>query len=365
MAEFYAVIMAGGGGTRLWPLSRAERPKQALDLIGGRTLFEMAVKRLAPLVPHERILVVTVAQQVELLRRQARQLRAENFLLEPAPRGTAAVVGLAAVALMARDPDAVMAVLPADHYVGNPQALRDLLVAGAEAARAGHLVTLGITPSYPATGYGYIQRAELLGEVRGFPLYRVRQFHEKPDLPNAKRYLEEGGFYWNSGMFLWKAQRILQEIERWMPDLREALREVEGAWESAQAQQVLRAVWQDIVPQTVDYGIMERADDVAVLPADDLEWCDIGSWSRLFDVLEKDEQGNVHHGDKIMALDSHGNLIWRGEGSGQRLLVLLGVQDMVLVETSDAILICPREEAERVREVVRVLGQSPEGGRYL
>ncbi len=357
--------MAGGGGTRLWPLSRAGRPKQALDLIGGRTLFQMAVERLDPLVPPERILVVTVAEQAELLRCQAPQLHAESFLLEPAPRGTAAVVGLAAIALLAKNPQATMAVLPADHYVGNPRALRRLLIAAQEAAQEGHLVTLGITPTYPATGYGYIQRGTLLGRPQGQPLYKVRQFREKPDLSTARRYLADGGYYWNSGMFIWQAQRILDEIHQHMPALGAALEGIQRVWGTPEGERVLHEVWRSLQAQTVDYGVMERAEDVAVLPADDLQWCDIGSWDRLYEVLEKDEQGNVLSGGDIIALETSGSLVWRAGEGAQRLLVLLGVEDVILIETPDAVLVCARQRAEEVREVVELLRQRPGGDRYL
>ena len=223
----YAVIMAGGGGTRLWPLSRKTKPKQMLPLVEEhKTLFQTTVERLMGLLPAERILVVTVAEQAEGLREQAPEIPAENFVMEPAPRGTASVVGLAAVTLRRRDPQAIMAVLPADHFIRNRDLFHLLIRVAVDVAEKDYLVTLGITPTYPATGYGYIQRGELIPERVIYPVYHVKKFKEKPDESHARTMLSTGDHSWNSGMFVWKTEAILAEIGRQMPGLKSALEQI-------------------------------------------------------------------------------------------------------------------------------------------
>ncbi len=292
----YAVIMAGGGGTRLWPVSRRSHPKQTLPLIEARTLFQATVERLAGLFPPERILVVTVAEQAETLRAQAPDLPAENFLLEPAPRGTASVVGLAASVLQKRDPQAVMAVLPSDHFIRNRDLFHLLLRLAVDVAQNDYLVTLGITPTYPATGYGYIQRGEALPEDFAYPVYRVRRFKEKPTKEQAHAMVQAGDHSWNSGMFIWRTQAILSEIERQMPDLKSALDEISASFGTPEQGPVIQRLWPGLKNETVDYGIMEDAEKVAVLPAGGLNWSDVGSWDSLFDVLLPDEDGNIVFG---------------------------------------------------------------------
>ena len=226
----YAVIMAGGSGTRLWPVSRRSRPKQMIPLVEDRSLFQATIERLEGLFPAERILVVTVAEQAEELHRQAPDIPAENFILEPAPRGTASVIGLAATVLRKRDPQAVMAVLPSDHYIRNRDLFYLLLHVAVDVAEKGYLVTLGITPTYPATIYGYIQRGDPLPEKFAYPAYQVLSFKEKPDDAQARQMLAAGDHSWNSGMFLWRADTILAEISRQMPDLYAVLTQIEAAW---------------------------------------------------------------------------------------------------------------------------------------
>ena len=212
LANYYAVIMAGGGGTRLWPLSRKARPKQMLRLLEERSLFQTSVQRLDGVFPPDRIYVVTVEEQAAELQQQCPQIPAENYLLEPMPRGTASVIGLAAVALKRRDPQAVMAVLTSDHYIGNEPGFRELLAAAYDVAQEDYLVTLGISPTFPATGYGYIQRGALLGSYRDYEVYRALRFKEKPAEKQAQRMLASGDHSWNSGMFVWKVDRILEEF---------------------------------------------------------------------------------------------------------------------------------------------------------
>ncbi len=354
--HFYAIIMAGGGGTRLWPLSRQAKPKQFLRLIEERSLFQTSVQRLEGLFPPERIYVVTVAEQAAELQLQSPAIPKENFLLEPMPRGTASVVGLAAVALQQRDPQAVMAILTSDHFIGNEEGFRKMLAAAHNAAQDNHLVTLGITPSYPATAYGYIQRGERITTYRNYDAFRVARFREKPDEARARRMLKQGDHAWNSGMFVWRVDRVLSEFASQMPKLYSGLQEIQQVWGSSQQQTVIYRIWDQLVSETIDYGIMEGAKDVAVIMADDLRWNDVGSWDSLFDVLPSDPQGNIVMGGEHIGLDTRETLVYVNQE--HRLIVTIGVQDLVLVDTGDVLLVCRKDQAQKVRQIVKSLKES-------
>ena len=350
----YAVIMAGGGGTRLWPLSRKDKPKQLLPLIGQETLFQSTVARLRELFPPDRILVVTVEEQALEMKLQAPELPEENYLIEPAPRGTASVVGLAAMVLQKRDPQASMAILPSDHFIRNVDLFHYLLKAAFDVAADKYLVTLGITPTMPSTAYGYIQQGTALNGEYKYPVYTVQSFREKPNEETAQQLLRMGGHSWNSGMFIWRADAILGEIDRQMPALGKALQEIGAAWESSKRIEALKNIWPGLKNETVDYGIMEKADKVAVLPAGGLGWSDVGSWSSLFEVLLPDMNGNIAtSAAQHLALETNNTLIYGG--GSDRLVVTIGVDDMVVVDTGDAILICKTDQAQKVKDVVEHL----------
>jgi mannose-1-phosphate guanylyltransferase len=350
----YAVIMAGGGGTRLWPVSRKERPKQLLPLLGEETLFQSTVRRLGNLFPPERILVVTVEEQAEEMKVQAPEIPGDNYLIEPAPRGTASVVGLAAVVLRKRDPQASMAVLPSDHFIRNVDLFHYLLKAAFEVADNGYLVTLGITPTIPSTAYGYIQQGKPLDSGYKYPTYGVLRFKEKPDEQTAQQLLRSGDHSWNSGMFIWRADAILDEIHKQMPDLSNALKNIETSWGSKRQTEVLKDAWLGLKIETVDYGIMERADRVAVLPAGGLGWSDVGMWSSLFEVLLPDMNGNIATNMSLhLAHETHNTLVYGG--GTDRLVVTIGVDDMVIVDTGDVLLVCKTDQSQKVRDVVEHL----------
>ncbi len=359
--HYYAVIMAGGGGTRLWPLSRQARPKQLLRIIEERSLFQTSVQRLEGIFPPERIYVVTVEEQAAELQEQSPTIPEANYLLEPMPRGTASVVGLAAAALQQRDPEAIMAILTSDHFIGNEDGFRQMLVAAHDAAMDGHLVTLGITPNYPATGYGYIQRGECRASYRGFDACQVMRFKEKPDEEQARRMLRDGDHAWNSGMFVWRVDSIMAEFAAQMPELYAGLQAIGHAWGSPQERDVLQDVWSDLKSETIDYGVMEAAEKVVVIMADNLQWNDVGSWDSLFDVLPADSQGNIVVGGQHIGLDTHQSLVYVNQE--HRLIVTIGVKDLVVVDTGDVLLVCRKDQAQKVRQVVKKLKDS--GQEYI
>ncbi len=355
---FYAVIMAGGSGTRLWPLSRRNYPKQALKLIGDRTMFQHSVDRLAPLFAAECIKVVTNPALAATLKAQTPELPPESFILEPAGRNSAPAAGLAAVHLLREDPDATMAILTADHFIADTVAFRSALASAATTAADGTIVTLGIRPTFASTGYGYIHLGPAQAVVNGFDVHASAGFVEKPDAATAERFLESGRSVWNSGMFIWRADRLMNEIGAQLPALHRSLTSISGALGGPAAGEATAEAWRDVKGISIDYGIMEHAAHVSVMPVD-FGWSDIGSWASLLDVLPGDAQGNVVVGDALV-LDGCHNLL-RSEG---RLVALLGLDDVIVVDTPDVLLVCARNRAEAVRDLVRRL-ESEGKDRYL
>jgi mannose-1-phosphate guanylyltransferase len=349
----YAVIMAGGGGTRLWPISRKETPKQLLPLLGKDTLFQSTVARLEKLFPPERILVVTVAEQAREMQKQVPAIPLENYLIEPAPRGTASVVALAAAVLQKRDPQAAMAIQTSDHYIRNRDLFHYLIRAAFDVAQENYLVTLGITPTYPSTGYGYIQQGAALNGNYRYPVYVVERFKEKPDEETAQKLLRSGDHSWNSGMFVWRADTILREIERQMSELFKVVNKIAGAWGTSEQDKVVQENWFDLKSQTIDYGVMERAERVAVLPAGGLGWNDVGSWDSLFEVLLPDMNGNVANNAQHLALDTHNTLVY--SKTDERLVVTIGLDDIVVVDAGDVLMVCKVDQSQKVKDVVEHL----------
>ncbi len=350
----YAVIMAGGTGTRLWPLSRLEKPKQTHALIGERTMFQNTVDMISPLFGFERILVVSEESQTSLLARQLPEIPADNYIIEPEGRGTAPCIGLAAIHIWRRDPNAVMVVVTADHYIKDVEGFQRVLKAAMEIAEKGHLVTLGIPPTHPSTGFGYIEHGEKLYEAYGSPVFRVNGFTEKPDQDSAIQMVKRGGYYWNSGIFIWRISGIMEEFRLQMPDLYNNLTRIGEAIGSSTYDEILDDTWSGVGKQTIDYGVMEGAADVVVIPSE-IGWSDIGSWSSLASLLPGDENENVVVGDHI-GLGTSGSLIF----GGRRLIATIGLEDMVVVDTDDALLVCPKRHDQKVREIVDMLKQ---GGR--
>ncbi len=360
--RFYAAIMAGGGGTRLWPWSRKEQPKQMLQITGDRTMFQVTIDRIRELIPIDQMIVITTAAQAEKLKSQAEEIKRENYILEPMPKGTASVVGIAAIHLLARNKDAVMAILTADHFIKNVEYFNSLLETAFIEAEKGHLVTLGIEPQFPSTGMGYIDQGELLETVGGNPVHKVNRFCEKPDLETAKQFLAAGNYSWNSGMFIWRADRILDEIKKDLPDLYNKLMKIYPTINTDKYDETVAEVWPTIQPQTIDYGVMEKAEDVVVLPAKGLGWNDIGSWESLYDVLEQDDKGNIHINCRTYQLDSKGVLSC--SENKDKMIITVGMEDVVVVETEKAVLVCPRKDTQRVKEIVQYIKDNDLGA-YL
>jgi mannose-1-phosphate guanylyltransferase len=320
-------------------------------------MLQEACQRIAPLVPDDKIFVVTSEAYTDDVRQQIPQVPAANVIGELEGHGTAPCIGLSALYLRRLDPEAVMAVLTADHYIEKADELRRALGAAAQVAEAGRLVTLGIEPDRPATGYGYIHRSEKLGEISGHEVYRVERFTEKPNMATAQVFVESGRYYWNSGMFIWKVATILREFEKLMPRFYAQLMEIDAALGTAEERAVLERIWPQVENETIDYGIMERAEDVAVIPVD-IGWSDVGDWTALSKLLPADEEGNVIARSSAVGqhvgLDTTGCLI---HGS-RRLVTTIGLEDMIVVDTEDALLVCPKERAQEVRDLVRKLRES-------
>ena len=347
--DVYAVVMAGGTGTRLWPLSTREKPKQVHSFLGDETLFQESVQRIRPLVGLDRVLVVAGGHVVEELRRQEPCIPEANYVVEPAGRGTAPCIGLAAVHIAKRCPGAVMVVLTADHHIGDVEGFHSALRVAVNAAEEGHLVTLGIEPGEPSTGYGYIEHGGLVERVRGLEVLRVKRFTEKPDMATAREMVTSGRYSWNSGMFVWRVDRILEELGLHMPGLYGRLSVIGDAVGSPSYGESLEANWADVPRETIDYGVMEKAGDVVVVPVD-IGWSDLGTWGSVMRLLPRDSDGNVVRG-RHLGLDTRGSLIFGGD----RLIATVGVRDLIVVDTGDALLICDRSQDQRVRDLVKML----------
>lgn len=351
MEHLYAVIMAGGIGSRFWPRSRQAHPKQFLNVFGDATLIQNTVARLQGIVPPERCFVVTHERYVEETREQLPAVPEANILAEPIARNTAPCITYAAVRLLAQDPDATMIVLPADHVIRNVRQFQHVLkVAVEKAQEPGALVTIGITPTHPETGYGYIQFDGYGDDFSDAPrAYPVRTFAEKPDLATAERFLDSGDFLWNSGMFIWRADTILDQVRRHLPAAAEAFAPLFDQFGTDAEAEAVVAAYQRSPHISIDYGVMERAEKVFVVPGS-FGWSDVGDWRAVYELSHKDEHGNAMQGNAILH-DSSRCLV-QADG---RLVVLVGIHDTVVVDTEDAVLICHRENAQQVKNVVDYL----------
>ncbi len=351
----YAIIMAGGAGTRFWPMSRHERPKQLLSLFGPQTLLAQTVDRIAPLTSPERTLIITGAHLVDAVRQILPQIPPENVIAEPVGRNTAPCVGLAAQIVRHRagaDADPLIGVFPADHHVERPEAFRRAIADALDAAaHPGAIVTLGIKPDRPETGYGYIRHAP----SPNAPAHPVLRFVEKPDRPTAERYLADGDHLWNAGLFFFRASTMIAEIQRQLPDLDRKLTQIADAFgDDDGGADALARLFPTIDPVSIDYGVMEGAPDVKVVPVE-AGWSDVGHWAALPDLLGTDSKGTVLRGE-VVAVDLHDTAAFNEDPN--HLLALVGLRDLIVVHTPDATLVLHRDRAQDVRAVVDALKAS-------
>jgi len=363
-----AVLLAGGRGTRFWPRSRTRTPKQLLDIVSSKSMLRETADRLAPLFAENRLWVVTNEEQAAGVQRELPRAPRKQILAEPVGRNTAAAIGLAAIHLAQEHGDALMAVLPADHHIADATQYRKVVRAAMKiASDPGNLVVLGIPPSHPETGFGYIERAEVAVRFDGVPAYIVQRFTEKPNAARAKRYVTSGRYFWNAGMFFWRVSTFLECLRKYLPKTWRALGELQQFIGTPEYARALHRIYPRLENISVDYAIMEPAtrsraahrksrkhgtERVFVLPAK-IAWSDIGSWAAVHELLARKQGENVSLGDSF-ALDATDNFLW----SRKKFVAAIGVRDLVVVETNDALLICPRERAQDVGKIVKWLEEN-------
>lgn len=359
----YAVIMAGGSGSRFWPKSTKKLPKQFLSLFGEGTMIQNTAHRINPLIPQERILVVTNDNYVDIVKEQLPEVPHENIVGEPVAKNTAPCVAIAAEMLYKKDPEAVMVVLPADHHIEDPKSFNEYLKAAIEKAQSEKaLVTIGINPSRPETGYGYIHGQNSSSEeFNGKSIHPVKAFKEKPDKKTAQEFLDSGDYYWNSGMFIWSAKTILSEFEDHLPAMFE---KVKGAGEKLFSKDHSKAIddfYLACESVSIDYGIMEQAQKVYVVPGE-FGWNDVGSWVAVYELGDKDGNGNVVKSDNTTFSESENNYVYSESG---KMISVVGMDGVAVVETEGAILVCKLDKAQNVKDIVKQLKDKEEFKRFL
>ncbi len=359
----YAVIMAGGSGTRFWPKSTKSLPKQFLNLFGEGTMIQNTAKRIESVIPQERIMVVTNESYVDIVKEQLPKVPDENIVGEPVAKNTAPCVAIAAELLYKKDPDATMVVLPADHHITNADGFMNILNSAIEKAQSGqHLVTIGINPDKPETGFGYIHAEKASEEVFGEnAVHPVQAFTEKPDLSTAEKFLESGEYFWNSGMFVWKAATVLVEIESHLPDMFEELKKASEELYTDYHGASIKDFYYSCESISIDYGIMERSQSVFVVPGE-FGWNDVGSWSAVYELAEKDKLGNAVQTMFASFAASENNLVM---SDSEKMISLVGVDNIAVVETETAILICNLNTAQGVKQIVEHLKSAEDLNKFL
>ena len=348
--DFRVVIMAGGVGTRFWPLSRGNKPKQFLPIISDKTMIEETIHRLHPLVHYSKIYTIANLEQTQSIRHLLPQIPEENLLIEPQGKNTAPSLILATAFISLQNPEAVVAALPADHLIKESSLFLEKLKAGAIAAsREGRLITFGIRPDYPATGYGYIQFSkENPIPTSGESFYVVQKFREKPDLETAESFLSQGNYFWNSGMFLWQASIFAQKLQEYAPSMFVSWKKILDALKNNDRGQI-ESIFEEIPSISIDYALMEKAKGV-LMAEGNFGWSDVGAWSALADIWPQDKEGNTLRGENIV-LDSKNCLLY----NPQKLTALIGVKDLIVIETEDALLLCSKSEDQKVKDLVERL----------
>lgn len=347
--HLYVVILAGGTGTRLWPRSRKNLPKQLLDLVSSRTMLQETFARVVSLVPPDHVLVITHTELVDAVCEQLPDISRENVIGEPDARNTAPSIGLAATLLRERDPQAVMISLASDHHIEREEEFREALRTASLVAGENFLVTLGIKPTHAETGYGYIQRGQVLGEFRGTVVYHVQRFTEKPDVEEAERMIASGDYFWNAGIVTGRVETWLAEFARLQPQIYAGLLRIADARGKVNETATLESVYPTLTKVPIDTAVLERSEHVAVIPID-VGWSDVGSWATLHDLLQADGNKNVVIGEYV-GIDSNSVLIY----SPHRLIATIGLENMIIVDTGDVLLICPKDRAQEVKQIVEEL----------
>ena len=342
----YAVILAGGTGTRFWPFSRKSNPKQFLNITGKGSLLQETLARIWPKISGSRIFIVTNASYCKQIEGQVSRFHIPkaNILLEPKGKNTAPAICWAAARIYKIDPDAVMAVLPSDHLIANRQKFSKVLEDAIALAQKNYLVTLGILPTRPETGYGYLQTAKK--KIDGKSIVVVKQFKEKPSLAKAKQFIKRKNYFWNSGMFVWKSSVILQEFKKYLPSVYRLVGEKVGPAH-------IKKVWHRLPNISIDYGVLEKAKNVVAVPAPGIDWSDLGSWESLTEVLDKDKKGNIFKGD-VIPVNCKNTLVW----GGKRVIASVGLDDIIIIDTPDALLVCRKDHSQSVKDVVLNLQKS-------
>ncbi|CAN5586088.1 mannose-1-phosphate guanylyltransferase [soil metagenome] len=345
---FWSVIPAGGAGTRLWPLSRSSRPKFLLPLIGDRSLLQQTVDRVSPYSTLERTVIVAGSAHAADIARQLPEVPVENIIIEPSPKGTGPAIGLAALLIRERDPNAIMGSFAADHVVTGETAFRAALETAISTAREGWLTTIGLEPTRAETGFGYIERTDerVVSGASG-EAYRAAGFTEKPDSVRAQQFLDSGRYLWNASMFVWRVDRLAEELEKHQPHLSRALLNIVDSWQTDDRDWQMASNWIDLETVTIDHGIMEKVDRIAVVPAG-MGWSDVGDWHGLGELVARDRLGNSVTGRSIQH-EAQRCMVWSTTG---RLIALVGVENLAIIDTPDALLVVNREKAQDVRKVV-------------
>jgi len=349
----YALVMAGGSGTRLWPLSRRQYPKQLLRLSGDRTLYQLAIDRLEPILAPENIIVITAGDMVSKLMDQTPNIPVKNFLVEPEGRGTGPVIGLGALyAEYLADGEAVIACLTADHLIADVTGFQNVLKAACEIAQTGTIVTLGIEPNFASTGYGYIQRGELKDNNTAYAAYEVERFKEKPNETVAASMASDGEHYWNSGMFIWSTKTVKSEFERQLPETSSILENLVVYIGTVSQDDVFSKIWPTVPKDSIDYAIMENAEEISVVPIN-IGWNDVGSWLSVLNYSEADDFGNVLLSGEHHAIETSNTLVY-----SKKFVATIGIENLIVVDTPDVLLICNSKRSENVKKVVESLNES-------
>ena len=359
MQEIYTLIMAGGSGTRFWPRSKTQKPKQYLNIFGESSLLQDTIDRFASFTAKENIYIVSSATQAEVLEKQTPMLPKQNLIYEPVGKNTLPCIGLAAMFAERENPDGIMVVSPSDHLITNNELFKDTVLAAVKIAdERNGIVTIGITPTYPATGYGYVKTRENITGNEKIAQFKVERFVEKPNEETASEYLKQGGFYWNSGLFVFKVSVFLEAVEKFAPELYADLRKIQADFGKPSYNETLDTIYRAVKGISVDYGIMEHADNIFLVEGN-FDWNDLGSWESVYLTDKKDENGNAVSGEVLLE-DTKNSYVY----SDKSLVAVVGLEDVIVVQDGDTILVCKRDKAEDVKKIVEKL-KSENKSKYL